>query len=86
MVPVDEEYFAANMEDFTPDSDSIGKWMGCANHKFQLVLKVLEEDEEFVDIRDSILRILRSIRRSTNALHDLRKLTDLSVVLPVSTR
>jgi hypothetical protein len=83
---VEDEYFADNFDDFMPEGDAVGEWIGCANHKLQLPLKFLETDETFVEVRDTVVGILRSLRRSTLALNALREMTSLCVVLPVSTR
>lgn len=75
-------------ETITIDTKEVptAKWLGCANHTLQLALKVLSEEAEFKDPMNSIVKTLKSIRKSTNAVRDFNELTNRSVKLPVVTR
>jgi hypothetical protein len=91
---IDEEDFVLGNDEYAPDDLDFAaadetltsKWTGCANHTLQLPLKILEKDAKFVKIRNAIVDILRTIRRSSIALQKLRELTNLSIILPIATR
>lgn len=68
--------------DFRNDSRLTGKWIGCANHKLQLVLKILDNDSEFSSFLRAVVKVLSSIRRSSNAVRDFYDLTKRCIVLP----
>lgn len=74
------------IDDSTTTTAPTSKWIGCANHTFQLALKVLDKDEVFASKCSLIIGILRSFARSSIAVQDLRNLTNRSIVLPNITR
>lgn len=88
----------ANIEDLLQDDlnnedkveDEIqkltSKWVGCANHKIALVLKVLDKDQNFAEMMSAVVHILVSIRRSSTAMHKFHNLTGQCIKLPNATR
>lgn len=81
-----EEFNLTSMDNDTENHQTTAKWIGCANHLLQLVLKVLDLDTTFNSILSAITYILATIRKSSNAVRDFTDLAGCCVVLPNNTR
>lgn len=82
----DDDFELTQMDSDEEDTRLTAKWLGCADHKLQLVLKVLDSDNKFVLISSAIFYVLSTIRKSSNAVRDFTELANRTIVLPNETR